>query len=484
MFRLLFIKLTIGFLAYSLYLPTLLAAQFVPKKKRARFWRKMAIRVVKVSMAAGGVHLHVVRELYKARDAKQNFIYASNHASEMDGLILQAFFGPDMVPFTAPLASFNYMIGRWMYRMGAIEILRDEIDKKRYPNGHTKREALHLAVKLLADGHSLLIFPEGHIERIEALYRFHTGAARLAYASGVPIQPIILKDAHIVFTNMFAQTSGIVTVAHGKQLIPDPMHGEEILFTELEELREKVRAMTHELEEQVLAHLPLRLVKDQRPVASDIAAFVDIDMTLYRGLSQIDFVIYLVRKNMIPVSHALYVGRLFLFEKLGFIGHDTLMNKSMQMLSGWKSSAVDRLAREFFKNLALPKIQHGLSSLLEDHLAKGHRLVFVSESIHPLAQSFANFFAADGAIDTSLARRGKTYTGDIQYLCRGEAKAEGMKRFAEEHNIDLARSYAYADSWSDLQMLELVGHPTVVRPDKKLKQYAHRKRIPILKHLS
>ena len=49
---------------------------------------------------------------------------------------------------------------------------------------------------------------------------------------------------------------------------------------------------------------------------------------------------------------------------------------------------------------------------------------------------------------------------------------------------DLARSYAYADSWSDLQMLELVGHPTVVRPDKKLKQYAHRKRIPILKHLS
>ena len=306
----------------------MLVAQFVPKKKRSRLWRKTAISIVKTALFVGGVRVHASETLRELRRGNKNFIYASNHPSELDGLVLQAFFGPEVIPFTAPLAGFNHVISIWLHRMGAVEVLRDDIDKKRFPRGQTKHEALHLALKLINDGHSLLIFPEGHTEHIEALYRFHTGAARLSHASGITIQPLVLKDAHIVFSNMFVETSGIITIGHGKQIIPEKAHGSDLLFTGIEELRAMVRQTTHELEEDVLSHLPLRLTKEQRPAATNVAAFVDIDMTLYHGLSQVDFVIELVRQKEIPISHGFYIGYLFILERLHILEHEQLMRRS------------------------------------------------------------------------------------------------------------------------------------------------------------
>ena len=65
-------------------------------------------------------------------------------------------------------------------------------------------------------------------------------------------------------------------------------------------------------------------------------------------------------------------------------------------------------------------------------------------------------------------------------LCYGRGKIERAERFAAEHGIDLARSYFYSDSISDLPMLERVGEPRVVCPDPRLRREARRRRWPIL----
>ena len=57
----------------------------------------------------------------------------------------------------------------------------------------------------------------------------------------------------------------------------------------------------------------------------------------------------------------------------------------------------------------------------------------------------------------------------------GEGKVEAMRRFADEHDIDLAASYAYSDSVSDLPMLRAVGTPVVVNPDDELTRIAVQK---------
>ena len=62
------------------------------------------------------------------------------------------------------------------------------------------------------------------------------------------------------------------------------------------------------------------------------------------------------------------------------------------------------------------------------------------------------------------------YTGEIDFYAYGEYKAEAMRALAAEHGYDLAESYAYSDSATDLPMLEAVGHPFAVNPDKALRK--------------
>ena len=73
------------------------------------------------------------------------------------------------------------------------------------------------------------------------------------------------------------------------------------------------------------------------------------------------------------------------------------------------------------------------------------------------------------------AHRGKdgVYTGrpDGPFTYR-EGKAEAIREIAEREGIDLAESYAYSDSESDLPMLRAVGHPVAVNPDAALERVA------------
>jgi phosphoserine phosphatase len=72
------------------------------------------------------------------------------------------------------------------------------------------------------------------------------------------------------------------------------------------------------------------------------------------------------------------------------------------------------------------------------------------------------------------------YTGKVEFYAYGPGKAEAMRRLAEEEGISLADSYAYSDSLTDLPMLEAVGHPVAVNPDKELRAVAEERDWQIL----
>ena len=62
----------------------------------------------------------------------------------------------------------------------------------------------------------------------------------------------------------------------------------------------------------------------------------------------------------------------------------------------------------------------------------------------------------------------------------GESRAAWLRYWAGENGTDLTRSYAYADSHSDLPLLQAVGHPVAVRPDVTLQRHAKKNRWPIV----
>jgi hypothetical protein len=72
------------------------------------------------------------------------------------------------------------------------------------------------------------------------------------------------------------------------------------------------------------------------------------------------------------------------------------------------------------------------------------------------------------------------YTGEIEFYAYGENKAVAVRELAEKHGYDLSASYAYSDSATDLPMLEVVGHPYAVNPDRALRKEATARGWPVL----
>jgi fatty acyl-CoA reductase len=111
---------------------------------------------------------------------------------------------------------------------------------------------------------------------------------------------------------------------------------------------------------------------------------------------------------------------------------------------------------------------------IKDHRAAGHRTVLVTGSIQTLAEPLAGLF--DEVVGGHMHARDGILTG---YLAKpplvDEARAAWVRRYAEEHDLDLAGSYGYGDSHADLVWLELLGNPHAINPDTQLQREAQRR---------
>ncbi|HVW44717.1 MAG TPA: haloacid dehalogenase-like hydrolase, partial [Amycolatopsis sp.] len=72
------------------------------------------------------------------------------------------------------------------------------------------------------------------------------------------------------------------------------------------------------------------------------------------------------------------------------------------------------------------------------------------------------------------------YSGQVEFYCYGEQKAAATKQLAAENGYDLVQCYAYTDSSTDVPMLEVVGNPAAVNPDRALRKIAVERDWPIL----
>jgi hypothetical protein len=111
--------------------------------------------------------------------------------------------------------------------------------------------------------------------------------------------------------------------------------------------------------------------------------------------------------------------------------------------------------------------------LIREHQARGRRVFIVSASPEEVVVPLTDYLGADEAIAT----RPRTdpsgrYTGEIEFYSYGPFKAEAMRRVAERDGLDLDACWAYSDSATDIPMLEAVGHPVAVNPDRGLAEYA------------
>jgi len=109
----------------------------------------------------------------------------------------------------------------------------------------------------------------------------------------------------------------------------------------------------------------------------------------------------------------------------------------------------------------------------------GHQIIIISSSGTDVVEPIGQRLGADLAIGTQVGIEDGKYTGEILFYAYGPGKAEAMRDLAAERGFDLAECYAYSDSFTDVPMLEAVGHPVAVNPDTELRKLAVEKDWPI-----
>ena len=144
----------------------------------------------------------------------------------------------------------------------------------------------------------------------------------------------------------------------------------------------------------------------------------------------------------------------------------------LALTKGWRQGDVERVVREAVDKRIAPFIHLPVRRLADQHRAAGREVYLVSTSPEEVVRPLAEYLGIDHVIATRAEVVDGIYTGRLSFYCFGEAKATALEELVSARQIDLAASFAYSDSASDLPMLLAVGHPVAVDPDKKLRRVA------------
>jgi HAD superfamily hydrolase (TIGR01490 family) len=110
---------------------------------------------------------------------------------------------------------------------------------------------------------------------------------------------------------------------------------------------------------------------------------------------------------------------------------------------------------------------------LRQHQADGHRVILVSGTSAPLLAEIGRQLGIQETVGTPTVLKDGRYTGASELpVCQGPGKVARLGEFLADDDVSWSESYAYADSYLDLELLESVGHPVAVSPDDELAAHA------------
>ena len=224
------------------------------------------------------------------------------------------------------------------------------------------------------------------------------------------------------------------------------------------------------------------------------AAFFDVDGTLtvarvWRGIME-----YFKKRNQRRKTHYAFLAThypLYFIRRVGLISESNFRRPWAAHLAWYLRGMSALEAQQIWGWVASEFLQKGgallrgggvetywrmdIRALLANHLQAGDAVVLVSSGPQPLIQQIGLELGTEHAIGTYLEMRRGFFTGrSLEPICIDAYKASMARDYLEEQDlpVDYSRSYTYADSTSDLHLLEMVGHPVAVHPEQELRTIA------------
>jgi HAD superfamily hydrolase (TIGR01490 family) len=218
------------------------------------------------------------------------------------------------------------------------------------------------------------------------------------------------------------------------------------------------------------------------------AAFFDLDKTIISKSSTLAFGAPLYKAGFLNRRMLAGAAIANLVYKMVGADHDQLEKVRDQLTNltkGWDQREIEELVEETVHDVVAPLVYADALAIIAEHRRAGRQVVIISSSPYEVVRPLAEYLGVEEVIATRsrIGSDGK-YTGELDFYAYAEGKAEAMREMAERDHISLEDSYAYSDSATDLPMLEAVGHPIVVNPNKELREIAEERDWQIMKFVT
>ena len=213
------------------------------------------------------------------------------------------------------------------------------------------------------------------------------------------------------------------------------------------------------------------------------AAFFDLDRTLMSGSSAYYVGKAAYRAGLRPWHRMLNdVVATLVFRAFGASDEksEAVRDAILESVAGKAAADLHRMAPGVIEEI-LPLVRPEAQALLDMHEAAGRDVYIVSASPVEIVGELARSLGIEGGLGTVSEIVDGVYTGRLDGpFLYGEGKAIKIREIAQQRGYSLQACYAYSDSGSDLPMMQLVGNPVAVNPDRALQAVAHHRGWPVI----
>ncbi|SCI32669.1 MULTISPECIES: HAD family hydrolase [unclassified Romboutsia] len=205
---------------------------------------------------------------------------------------------------------------------------------------------------------------------------------------------------------------------------------------------------------------------------NNIAAFFDIDGTLYRDSLMVEHFKKLIRYDIIDQKAWFEHARDTFMDWDKRQGNyddylEEICDLYVDSLIGLDKTCIDFTSDQVIK-LKSDRVYKYTRSRIQWHLEQGHKVIFISGSPNFLVEKMANKYDATDFIGSDYVFENGFFSGTVIPMWDSVSKNTAIDNFIKKYNIDLEKSYAYGDTNGDINMLRRVGNPIAINPTKEL----------------
>lgn len=204
-----------------------------------------------------------------------------------------------------------------------------------------------------------------------------------------------------------------------------------------------------------------------------VTAFFDLDKTLVACNTGKLFVQDLRARGEISLAKVLRAFSWLAKYHFSMLDLQQVTGHVANFLRGRREVDFAEHCQRLVEDQVLPLLLPAGLRTIERHRKSGHALALLSSSPRYIVEPVAKALSVEAIGATEFEVQGGCLTGAlVGPACYGAGKIHHAEQLSRSHNLDVPSSFFYTDSYTDLPMLERVGHQIAVNPDPRLKRTA------------